>query len=310
MPDESRRPERPRSLEANFGWSTPYSLGIEEEFQLVDAETLELVAGIEPVLEVFSGEALQRRVKPELLQSVVEASTRISVDVEEAVADLAELRGRLARAAADNGAADRVGGDASTLPLRPSDGDRPAAVHGSRREIRLADRPPDGVRPAHPRRRELGRQGDRVRQRPARLRSRAAGAVGKLAVLAGAPDRARLDPRARHAGPAADRPAPGLRLVRRVRAARRAGRRNRLLPRLHPSLVGHPAAPQVRDGRGADLRCPDADRERRRDRRPRPGAHREAGKRLRMRRDRRRRRRTSCSRRTGGGRPATAWLPA
>jgi glutamate---cysteine ligase / carboxylate-amine ligase len=102
--DESRRPERSRSLEANFGWSTPYSLGIEEEFQLVDAETLELVAGIEPVLEVFSGEALQRRVKPELLQSVVEASTRISVDVEEAVADLTELRGRIARAATDNGA--------------------------------------------------------------------------------------------------------------------------------------------------------------------------------------------------------------
>jgi carboxylate-amine ligase len=103
--EDSRHSDQPRRLEAQFGNSTPYSLGIEEEFQLVDSDTLELVAGIEPVLEAFSGEALQRRVKPELLQSVVEVSTRISVNVEEALGDLVDLRARLDHAAADSGAA-------------------------------------------------------------------------------------------------------------------------------------------------------------------------------------------------------------
>ena len=118
MPDGSRHPDRPRLLEANFGSSTPYSLGVEEEFQLVNAETFELVAGIEPVLDAFSGQALQGRVKPELLQSFVEVSTRISVNVEEAVADLVDLRGRLGRAAADNGA---VIASAGTHPSSRSD---------------------------------------------------------------------------------------------------------------------------------------------------------------------------------------------
>ncbi len=91
-------------METNFGWSTPYSVGIEEEFQLVDAESLELVSAIEGILSAFEGEPVEPHIKPELLQSAVETSTKISVSVAEAIDDLVDLRARLRQAAAAEGA--------------------------------------------------------------------------------------------------------------------------------------------------------------------------------------------------------------
>ena len=88
-------------METNFGHSTPYSLGLEEEFQLVDADTLELVSQIEPILDAFAGESVGNRVKPEHLQSFVEVSTKISATVDEAIGDIIDLRNRLTRVAAD-----------------------------------------------------------------------------------------------------------------------------------------------------------------------------------------------------------------
>lgn len=90
-------------METNFGTSTPYSVGVEEELQLVDRTSFELVSRIEPVLESFGESA--GRVKPELLQSVVEVATRIGTDVGEVAAELADLRGRLGRVAAEHDAA-------------------------------------------------------------------------------------------------------------------------------------------------------------------------------------------------------------
>jgi glutamate---cysteine ligase / carboxylate-amine ligase len=92
-------------METNFGTSTPYSLGIEEEFQLVDPESFELVPRIEPILATVAEESIRERVEPELLQSVLELSTRIAVTVEEAVDEVVDLRERLSRIAADNGTA-------------------------------------------------------------------------------------------------------------------------------------------------------------------------------------------------------------
>ena len=91
-------------MDSNFGTSTPYSLGVEEEFQLVDADSFELVSRIEPVLDGFHGETVEERVKPELLQSVVETSTRIATTVGEAIDDLIDLRERLSRVAAEQDA--------------------------------------------------------------------------------------------------------------------------------------------------------------------------------------------------------------
>jgi glutamate---cysteine ligase / carboxylate-amine ligase len=90
-------------METNYGWSTPYSVGLEEEFQLVDGESYELVSRIEAILSSFEGEPIEPRVKPELHQSVVETATRICGRVAEAVDDLVDLRARLRRAAGEEG---------------------------------------------------------------------------------------------------------------------------------------------------------------------------------------------------------------
>jgi carboxylate-amine ligase len=91
-------------LDNNFGSSTPYSVGIEEEYQILDPDNLELVSGIEAILSAFAGEVVRPRIKPELLQSAVEATTKIAGTVAEAVEDLADLRDRLHRVAAEQGA--------------------------------------------------------------------------------------------------------------------------------------------------------------------------------------------------------------
>jgi glutamate---cysteine ligase / carboxylate-amine ligase len=87
-------------LETCFGRRAPYTLGIEEELQLLDAETFDLSSRIEEVLE-RTGESAQ--VKPELLQSVAEVATRPSASVPEAIAEARALRGRLREAGAADG---------------------------------------------------------------------------------------------------------------------------------------------------------------------------------------------------------------
>src|SRR4051794_4611738 len=67
-----------------------YTLGIEEELMIVDAETLELVNGIETMLE--SMPATEGDVKPELMESVLEISTTPTRNTREAGDQLRELR--------------------------------------------------------------------------------------------------------------------------------------------------------------------------------------------------------------------------
>ena len=43
-------------LDHNFGKSDPYTLGVEEEYMLLDGETLDLVQHVEAVLEAAHGE--------------------------------------------------------------------------------------------------------------------------------------------------------------------------------------------------------------------------------------------------------------
>jgi carboxylate-amine ligase len=68
-----------------FGQSPPWSVGIEEELFVLDAETLE-PAPFPP--EGFA----PPRIKPELFASVVELNTGICESVDDAVTELAELR--------------------------------------------------------------------------------------------------------------------------------------------------------------------------------------------------------------------------
>src|SRR3954447_16354502 len=84
-----------RSMEQNFGKSAPFSLGVEEEFQILNAESYELVSRIDEILPAFEADEREKRVKAELLQSVVEVPPDVAATVGEAMDDLRDLRRRL-----------------------------------------------------------------------------------------------------------------------------------------------------------------------------------------------------------------------
>ncbi|WP_437682797.1 carboxylate-amine ligase [Sorangium sp. So ce131] len=83
-----------------------FTLGIEEEFQIVDAETRELRSYVSQLLEGGQGHKLLReRVRPEMHQSVVETGTGICRDIRQARDELAELRSSLRALARQGGMA-------------------------------------------------------------------------------------------------------------------------------------------------------------------------------------------------------------
>jgi glutamate---cysteine ligase / carboxylate-amine ligase len=81
----------------------PYTIGIEEELMILDAETLDLSNSIEAMLEAVEGENGQ--VKPELMESVLEVATNPCRNTREAGQELRELRASVAQLARDRGLA-------------------------------------------------------------------------------------------------------------------------------------------------------------------------------------------------------------
>jgi carboxylate-amine ligase len=80
-----------------------FTLGIEEEFQIVHAETRELRSYVSQILEEGRTNAILReRVRPEMHQSVVETGTGICRDIRQARDEICELRGSL-KALAEKG---------------------------------------------------------------------------------------------------------------------------------------------------------------------------------------------------------------
>ena len=101
-------------MEQNFGQSAPFSLGVEEEFQILNRESYELVSRIDEILLAFEGGEKEKRVKAELLQSVVEVATNVAGTVAEAMEDLRDLRSHLRDVAAE---ADALIASAGTHPF-------------------------------------------------------------------------------------------------------------------------------------------------------------------------------------------------
>src|SRR5919201_2465844 len=89
-----------------------YTLGIEEELMIVDAETLELSNSIETMLEALHQP--EGQVKPELMESVLEIATTPCRNTREAGVQLRDLRRLTQRTAADHGLAI---GSAGTHPF-------------------------------------------------------------------------------------------------------------------------------------------------------------------------------------------------
>jgi len=101
-------------LDHRFGTSDPYTLGVEEEYMLLDSRSLDLVQHIDTVLAAVEGSDLEDQLHPELMQSVLEISTPVCRNIGDVDRELRHLRGAVAQVAAETGL--RVG-SAGTHPF-------------------------------------------------------------------------------------------------------------------------------------------------------------------------------------------------
>src|SRR5437762_11293959 len=90
-------------IEQRFGESSPFSLGIEEEVMILDAETLALSPSVGLLIGESEKLELPGRLKTELFASIVELNTDTCSSVGEAGEALRELRRAAARIADENG---------------------------------------------------------------------------------------------------------------------------------------------------------------------------------------------------------------
>jgi carboxylate-amine ligase len=80
----------------------PFTIGIEEEYQVVDPETRELRSYITQILD-RGRMILSEQIKPEMHQSIIEVGTRPCRTVHEARVEVVKLRSTIASLAAQNG---------------------------------------------------------------------------------------------------------------------------------------------------------------------------------------------------------------
>ena len=79
-------------LEHKFGTGDPYTLGVEEEYMLLDPESFDLVQHIDTVLASMAGHELESQVRPELMQSVLEIATPVCRTAGDVDRELRKLR--------------------------------------------------------------------------------------------------------------------------------------------------------------------------------------------------------------------------
>jgi carboxylate-amine ligase len=101
-------------LDHVFGEGDPYTLGVEEEYMLLDGETFDLVQHIDTVLAAVVGHELEPVINPELMQSVLEIATPVCHTPAEIADQLRRIRGYVIEVAREQGM--RVG-SAGTHPF-------------------------------------------------------------------------------------------------------------------------------------------------------------------------------------------------
>ena len=291
-----------------FEESTDFTIGLEEEFAILDPETLELAHRYEDVKAACDeDEVLAESAAGELIASEVEIRSGRAETFAEAVALQAERRARLFALVDSMGLAL---GAMGTHPwgsyLDQTIIDTPhysrlreelgyvaqrnntwslhvhVGVRGADRAIAVCDRMRELLPPLLAALRQL------ALPRPPRLRP-GERALGDL--------HPHLPPLRR---------ALAVRRLGHIRGLRRPAAADQLGGRVDPALVERAPAPQLRHGRGADLRRADARRGRERARRPDRRLRRADGDRPRRRQPPPRRSATGRSRRTSGGRSVTA----
>jgi glutamate---cysteine ligase / carboxylate-amine ligase len=101
-------------LDHRFGKGSPLTVGVEEEYMLLDATTFDLQNSIEQVLDAVQGSPIEGQVHPELMEGTVEVASKVCKDIDDARRELTKLRRGLAEAIASKGL--RIGG-AGTHPF-------------------------------------------------------------------------------------------------------------------------------------------------------------------------------------------------
>ena len=101
-------------LDHAFGRGDPYTLGVEEEYQLLDGQTFDLVQHIDTMLAAISGHELEARINAELMQSTIEITTPVCHTAGDILRWLTTLRGYVTEIAQEKGL--RVG-SAGTHPF-------------------------------------------------------------------------------------------------------------------------------------------------------------------------------------------------
>jgi carboxylate-amine ligase len=101
-------------FEHTFGKGDPYTLGVEEEYMLLDSTTFDLVQHIDTVLAAVEGSELEDVVRPELMQSVLEISTPVCKTISDVDHQLRKLRTAVTQIARER---DMRVGSAGTHPF-------------------------------------------------------------------------------------------------------------------------------------------------------------------------------------------------
>jgi len=79
-------------LDHKFGSGPPLTVGVEEEYMLLDPSGYDLVSGVEELLAEAAEGELADRLKPELMQCVLESGTIVCDNIHEAATDLRLIR--------------------------------------------------------------------------------------------------------------------------------------------------------------------------------------------------------------------------
>jgi carboxylate-amine ligase len=101
-------------LDHSFGATPPFTLGVEEEYMLLDPTSFDLVQHVDTVLTAVRDDGFVERIGPELMQSAVEISTPVCRTAGDIDHELRRLRGYVTDIAREQGL--RVG-SAGTHPF-------------------------------------------------------------------------------------------------------------------------------------------------------------------------------------------------
>jgi carboxylate-amine ligase len=90
-------------LEHSFGAGAQYTLGVEEEYMLLDPTTLDLVQHVDTVLTAIEASEHVEQIGPELMQSVLEIATPICRTAGDVDVEIRKLRGYVTKVAHEQG---------------------------------------------------------------------------------------------------------------------------------------------------------------------------------------------------------------